>query len=496
MKKKNAALLIVAAVIFSTLNPLGFAHAAAADIPADAFIVDNPGGDVSPTDAESNLGYHDIGVTIPSYKESNMQAPAVRAALPASYRNVAYITPVKNQGSYGTCWSFAPINAMEAGLIRSGAATTAVDMSELHLAYFFYNPQTDPLGGTAGDKNVALGSNFLSRGGNTYFTTPHLASWQGAAAESLAPYSSAASVLANGLPGSYAYNDLAHLQNAQYINMSDADIVKTLLMQYGTAVVSYYDSSTYRSADGRSYFNNSVTSTNHAVSIVGWDDNYSRTNFRPGTQPVNNGAWIIKNSWGTSSGASGYFWISYEDVSIKGQPAYFYDVEPATNYDNNYQYDGAAGRQTMSYTGSSAVYMGNVFTANSNETLKAVSFYTWNLNLNYEIQVYKNVSTTPSSGTPVYSQVVSGNMPYIGYHTVKLPQAVQLSANEKYSVVIKLIGTQPSVACDSSYTNGNWIQFISATAPGQSYMGTNGTSWYDLNGSNACARIKAFTDER
>ena len=38
---------------------------------------------------------------------------------------------------------------------------------------------------------------------------------------------------------------------------------------------------------------------NHEVCIVGWDDTYSRDKFKDGTGPQRDGAWIVKNSWGT-----------------------------------------------------------------------------------------------------------------------------------------------------------------------------------------------------
>ena len=54
----------------------------------------------------------------------------------------------------------------------------------------------------------------------------------------------------------------------------------------------YYNSSTY------AYYCLIAFSTNHEVCIVGWDDNYPKSNFK--TQPSGDGAWLAKNSYGTS----------------------------------------------------------------------------------------------------------------------------------------------------------------------------------------------------
>ena len=55
----------------------------------------------------------------------------------------------------------------------------------------------------------------------------------------------------------------------------------------------------------------------HAVTIVGWDDNYSRENFNPNQMPTHDGAYICLNSWGTEFGNNGYFYISYDDIDVE-----------------------------------------------------------------------------------------------------------------------------------------------------------------------------------
>ena len=77
--------------------------------------------------------------------------------------------------------------------------------------------------------------------------------------------------------------------------------------------------------------------------IVGWDDNYSRDNFATTTKPSNNGAWLIRNSWGDYFD---YFWMSYETYSL-ADTVWVFDMSAEDGLDNNYQLDGGLHTATV-----------------------------------------------------------------------------------------------------------------------------------------------------
>ncbi|MBO4946240.1 MAG: Ig-like domain-containing protein [Lachnospiraceae bacterium] len=447
------------------------------------------------TDANLILSYHgEEEIKVSSLQE--LEPGADRGVHASSYIS-PYITSIKNQNPYGTCWAHAAMASAEADLWKKGLADSTIDLSEWQLAYFFYHTVEDPLGGTAGDSVTVVGDTYLNRGGNQQLATYRLATWQGVTQEADAPYSTVYNDSTKTLDDSLAYGkDAYHLENAYWVSMKDRDIVKQLIMEYGACAASYYHDSAYYNSTSQWYrseplaeYNPTETNTNHAITIVGWDDNYSKDNF--GTyKPSSNGAWLCKNSWGSNWSKDGLFYISYEDSPNLNGNAYFYDYGTGDNYDYNYQYDGGVG--TLTYSVANAA---NVYTANSAETLKAVGFYTADVQYTCTIKIYKNCTGNPVSGTLVSTQTVTE--PYAGFHTVVLDAPVDLNAGDTYSVVVYQTTSSetPKVLVDGSFS-WSWLAGVSSAKTGQSFISSSGSYWQDVSSRDYNCRIKAYTDKR
>lgn len=240
------------------------------------------------------------------------------------------------------------------------------------------------------------------------------------------------------------------------------DAVKRAIMEHGAVSVSYHAEASSPGQKGSPEFFNydtwascvagleeferDLVVANHVNTIVGWDDAYSKENFVEEHRPAEDGAWIVQNSWGTGSWGlpdehgvpSGCFYLSYYDETACEFTSFQGDaVEDGFEYERTYQYD---------YLGLSAMLVepeyvaheastANVFVADGDEELAAVSAVTLRPEASVEVEVYAldEGAAAPDDGRLV-SQVVK-TFDYCGYHTVELDEPVDLVAGERFAVV-------------------------------------------------------------
>ncbi|MCH5185531.1 MAG: Ig-like domain-containing protein, partial [Oscillospiraceae bacterium] len=179
-------------------------------------------------------------------------------------------------------------------------------------------------------------------------------------------------------------------------------------------------------------------------------------------------------------------------------------IEYNTNYNTIFQYDPLGPLQIYGYiSGTSRLYAANVFPEKGNslkndEILRAVSFYTYNKNTDYEIYVitdYSDAEDLKNLGSPVET----GTIANLGYHTVKLNNDILLEAGTRFAVVVKFTAegqnVRTYVEC-SILSNGEIYGEKAAAGEDESYMSSSsGQTWIDMGieyNANMC--IKAFTD--
>ncbi len=398
------------------------------------------------------------------------EAP-LRLGFPASYdlRTQGKLTPVRDQNPGNTCWTFATYASMESNLLPGETN----DFSENHM------------------KNTHGFDWGYNSGGNGDMATAYLARWGGPVNETDDPYDPNSGMSPPGL------SPRKHVQGVIYIparsSASDNDNLKNAVMSAGAVYATMYISqdASYYNEGTYAFYYNGVSGSNHAVAIVGWDDNYSSANFS--SAPPGNGAFIVRNSWGTGFGDGGYFYISYYDTKLAYSMNYlFYNAESTTNYSRIYQYDPLGWLGSFGYSNETG-WFANIFTAEASEYLAAVSLYNASVNSSYEIYIYTDVTAgVPRSGTLAATE--TGTIQYPGYTTINLSSPVYLSSGERFSIVVKL--TAPGVGTPIPLEKRIAGYSSSATAsPGQSFVSSNGSSWSDLTSiyanDNVC--LKGFT---
>lgn len=399
----------------------------------------------------------------------------------------------------GSCWAYSALAAAESNLIKKGYADSSIDLSEMQLVYFMDHVNEDPLGNYTKDteykpdcdKDKTL-IEIFERGGSSKAAVSFLSKWTGPILESQAPLIDMCTIPSSEYDAYYeqinnttlgqelcANSSKWHFKGAKYCDydIDHIDNVKELITNYGGVSMAYYSADSERytkffnEGEDLSYYFPYKAAANHAVELVGWDDNYSASNFT--NKPAGDGAWLMKNSWGTNysemhSGihGSGYFWISYYDKTICEIIALEYDSKDT--YANMYAYDGGNMINLTANKGTTFlnIYEAKAYGKGSVEKIDGVMTYLA-ANMPYTLTIYTN--PVVENGKLHYSgksKSITGSSDYEGFYTIDLKdQNIYIPDGMTYGICIETSKDRTDKGL-SSIGNGGYYQ-----EPGQTYTG-------------------------
>ncbi|WP_088840581.1 lectin like domain-containing protein [Listeria sp. ILCC797] len=352
-------------------------------------------------------------------------------------------TPVKNQQSRNICWSFSSNASIETALLKQTGTT--YDFSELYADYY----SARDADGVDGNNPKAY-NRFLNTGAQEYNVFYEGMNWELPVLESEMPFDQYATYLPSlnvlskkPVAHQQGMNNIVKLpitasetEQAQKVKKIKEHLVKNGGLTYQWTASSAYRNTYMNPTTNAMYVpKDNYTTISHSSLIVGYDDTYSKENFRLAYQPQNDGAFIVKNSWGSTWGDKGYYYVSYEDAYILTSAMYgAKQMETVQNYDNMYAMAPFASLST--YPATANTYIANIFDApkDSKESIEAIAINTTQYDTPYEIYINPNSSDKSFSNLKLVARGVKTDA---GYETIKLNESIPITSTDKYAIVIK-----------------------------------------------------------
>ncbi len=375
------------------------------------------------------------------------------------WREIGKVTPVKNQKACGSCYAFASLGNFEAKVLIDQDVT--YDFSENNV------------------KECEWWESSCN-GGNYWRVASFLAA-RGTVLESCDPY------IAGNVECDSTCSYVASLLDWCVLSSSEpasVDVIKNYLQNYGPLYTAMYAGDSddwyyeFQSYDGSyTLYHEGSESPNHAVLIVGWDDTLSHAGGQ--------GAWIVKNSWGTNWGGTcgygserGYFTIAYGSARIGSYTSFLNDWQ---TYDANGEllyYDEGGFTSAVGYSSPTAWGLCK-FTPEYDIDLLRVELWTLDA-ATVDAYIYDDFNAGAPSN--LLAQSLDNYFSLAGYHSIELPSPVPIDAGNDIYVVVKIN--------DESYAYPLAFDDAGPPASGCCYISPNGSYFWSFSTGDLGIRIR------
>ena len=453
-------------------------------------------------------------------------------SLPSSY-NLRTTLPnikVKNQQKAGSCWAFAFTSMMETTMANKYKKEN-LEYSPMHIDYKtsqYFNRNVGEGGspfialayaasglGPVYEENFAFDSVYNEEKNSKdsyYLSDIKDVNLNQEVKEQIKDTTYFANIYKSYAENSIEYKDsLAFFGYNKYTD-EQVGAIRNLIKQHikedGAVTATFYADSLggltqngeYRSIyfnnEKNAYYYTNILSANHAVTIVGWDDNFKKENFSSqNKQPIHDGAYIVLNSWGTGFADNGYFYVSYDDAVIEQQICSIDKIEEVKEENKKlYEYDELGMNYALYSINEEKTkfldsgYAANIFSRDTTNTseyeyLSEVGVYLFNTE---GIEVYANPNDDNLNNCVKVASYIGSNALEAGYHTIKLNSPLLLNGN-KFAIKVKYINSEKTtipVECnldESKLTDNQTSVYSSAKSnKGESFVSMDGTKWDDL----------------
>ncbi|RIV16888.1 C1 family peptidase [Mycoplasmopsis gallopavonis] len=395
-------------------------------------------------------------------------------------RNYNLVTPVKNQGREGLCWAYSIIATIESAILRQ--APGDFNIKNLDLDENQYDFAVNTRNEEANKLNLAGSDNFeYELGVGSYVLDSALMSLQ------------KTTLAKQGVKTSYV-DPIVNVKNVITVDWTNKEEMKRAIAKYGA--VAFSMSYPYQTFNANTVFYNNKWdnppvqegSLAHACTIVGWDDNFYASNFKP-NKASQNGAWIVKNSWGTKYQAQGYFYLSYDSPLLD---AVTFEIEQSKEPQNAYYYDGR-----RNYTGFetdqreyAAVFPVRKTNDETVEKLKSINLIIDGSNIQVKTKIFigDNENIDFNNATPKYQwdAIIENKNGRPGGYTLELPDYVELPKDKYFAIVVKFANSNSPISM--------YYSFEPNSQGDLTFYKNNDGSWTNTKETlNAAFKIKAYT---